>query len=53
MRHIREMQEAGIDKLAVAEEFLVGRVLAHNIVDKETGEIIANANDEITEDVAR
>ncbi len=49
MRHIREIQEAGIDKLTVAEDFLVGRVLAHNIVDKESGEIIANANDEITE----
>ncbi len=49
VRHIREMQEAGIDKLTVGEEFLVGRVLAHNIVDKDSGEIIANANDEITE----
>src|SRR3989339_1904675 len=26
VRHIREMQEAGIDKLAVTEEFLIGRV---------------------------
>ena len=49
VRHIREIQEAGIDKLTVAEDFLVGRVLAHNIVDKDSGEIIANANDEITE----
>jgi len=49
VRHIREIQEAGIDKLAVGDDFLVGRVLAHNVVDKESGEIIANANDEITE----
>ena len=49
VRHIREIQEAGIDKLAVGEDFLVGRVVAHNIVDKDSGEIIANANDEITE----
>ena len=49
VRHIREMQEAGIDKLAVGDDFLVGRVLAHNVVDKDSGEIIANANDEITE----
>ena len=49
VRHIREIQEAGIDKLTVAEDFLVGRVLAHNIVDKDSGEVIANANDEITE----
>jgi len=49
VRHIREMHEAGIDKLTVSEDFLQERVLAHNIVDKESGEIIANANDEITE----
>ena len=49
VRHIREMEEAGLDKLAVGEDFLVGRVLAHGVVDKDSGEIIANANDEITE----
>src|SRR5271169_3242858 len=49
VRHIREIEEAGIHKLAVDEDFLVGRVLAHNVVDKDSGEIIANANDEITE----
>ncbi|HCJ51857.1 MAG TPA: DNA-directed RNA polymerase subunit beta, partial [Gallionella sp.] len=51
VRHIRQMQEAGIDKLAVSEEFLIGRVVANDIVDKESGEIIANANDEITEEL--
>jgi DNA-directed RNA polymerase subunit beta len=49
VRHIREMQEAGLDKLAVGDDFLVGRVLAHNVVDQDSGEIIANANDEITD----
>jgi DNA-directed RNA polymerase subunit beta len=49
VRHIREMEEAGITKLDVTEEFLIGRVIAENVVDKDSGEIIANANDEITE----
>ncbi|NCP80229.1 MAG: DNA-directed RNA polymerase subunit beta, partial [Gallionella sp.] len=49
VRHIREIQEASIDKLTVEDEFLLGRVLANNLVDKDSGEIIANANDEITE----
>ncbi len=49
VRHVREIQEAGIDKLAVGDDFLLGRVLAHNVVDKDSGEVIANANDEITE----
>ncbi len=51
VKHTREMEKAGIQKLAVPEEFLIGHVLSHNIVDKESGEIIANANDEITEEV--
>ncbi len=51
VKHIREMQEAGIDKLAVPDEFLIGRVLASNVIDKDGGEIIAFANDEITEEV--
>lgn len=49
-KHIREMQEAKIDQLDVPEDFLLGRILAQNIVDKETGEVVALANDEITEE---
>jgi DNA-directed RNA polymerase subunit beta len=48
-KHIRDMDKAGISKITVPDEFLLGRVVASNIVDKETGEVIANANDEITE----
>ncbi len=49
-KHVREMQEAKIDQLDVPEDFLLGRILAQNIIDKETGEVIALANDEITEE---
>lgn len=49
-KHIREMQEAGIDQLEVPDDFLLGRILAQSIVDKETGEFVALANDEITEE---
>lgn len=51
VKHTRELQQAGIDKLSVPEDFLLGRVLGHNVLDKETGEIIALANDEITEEL--
>lgn len=50
-KHIREMQEANIDQLDVSEDFLLGRILAKNIVDKETGEVVALVNDEITEEI--
>ncbi|MDE2387713.1 MAG: DNA-directed RNA polymerase subunit beta [Betaproteobacteria bacterium] len=49
-KHIREMQEAGIDQLEVPADFLLGRILAQSVVDKETGEFVALANDEITEE---
>jgi len=32
-----------------AEDYLVGRVVARNMVDADTGEIVAKANDEVTE----
>ena len=51
VKHIRDMEKAGIKKVTVPDDFLLGRVLAHAIVDKESGEIIANANDEITEEL--
>jgi len=50
-RHIREMEKAKLKSLAVPSEYLVGKVLAHNIVDTDSGEIIANANDEVTADI--
>ncbi|MDH5311239.1 MAG: DNA-directed RNA polymerase subunit beta, partial [Gammaproteobacteria bacterium] len=50
-KHVREMQQAGADALVVPAEYLEGKVLAHDIVDKETGELLAAANDELTEPV--
>jgi DNA-directed RNA polymerase subunit beta len=50
-RHIRELQKAGIEKLAVPDEFVVGRTLARTLVDTDTGEVIAEANAEITEEL--
>ena len=50
-KHIRDLAEAGVQKIDVPDDFLVGRVLATNVVDAETGEVLANANDELTEDL--
>ncbi len=46
-RHIRELQKAGIRELEIPMEYLVGKVLAHDVIDPATGEIIVSANDEI------
>jgi len=50
-RHIREMEKAGVTTLEVPAEFLVGRALGEDLIDTETGELIASANDEITEEL--
>src|SRR5210317_1147891 len=38
-RHIRELEKAGVKSLVVPEEYLIGKTLSHNLVDKETGEL--------------
>ncbi|GHD69890.1 DNA-directed RNA polymerase subunit beta [Jeongeupia chitinilytica] len=49
---IRDIQTAGITALPVPVDFLYGRLLAHAVVHPETGEVLARANEEITEDLA-
>ena len=49
VRHTRDLEQTGTTHISVPEDFLVGRVVARNIVDADTGEIIAKANDELTE----
>ncbi|NNC63557.1 MAG: DNA-directed RNA polymerase subunit beta [Gammaproteobacteria bacterium] len=48
IRHVRQLEEAKVKQLTVEPEYLEGRILAHDIVDEETGEVIASANDELT-----
>ncbi|MFX1763683.1 DNA-directed RNA polymerase subunit beta [Paraburkholderia sp. A1RI-2L] len=50
-KHIRDLENAKTTFISVPEDYLLGRVLAKNVVDGDTGEVIANANDEVTESV--
>lgn len=50
-KHIRQMNKAGISEIEVPREYLYGKILAHNVVDDETGELIAEVNSEITEEL--
>lgn len=47
-RHIRKIEEARIEWLKVPREYLVGKVLGNDIINKETGEILIEANSEVT-----
>ncbi|MBT3833672.1 MAG: DNA-directed RNA polymerase subunit beta [Gammaproteobacteria bacterium] len=50
-RHIREMEEAGLKRLNCPSDYVCGHVLAKDIVDTETGEVVIPCNTEITEEV--
>ncbi|MDR0633942.1 MAG: DNA-directed RNA polymerase subunit beta [Azoarcus sp.] len=50
-RHIRELDKAGVTSMTVPDEFVLGRVVVRDIPDPATGELLARANDEITEEL--
>ncbi len=52
-KNLREFEAAGLKRITVPEDYLLGRVLAKDVVDGASGEIIARANDELTEDTMK
>ncbi|MEI6355158.1 MAG: DNA-directed RNA polymerase subunit beta [Methylococcus sp.] len=50
-RHIRQIEKAGLNLLEVPRDYLYGKILARNIVQEDTGELIGKVNDELTEDL--
>jgi len=50
-RLVRELEKSRLKQLVVPELFLMGRSLAEDIVDAETGEILFAANDVVTEEM--
>ena len=50
-KHIRELEAAKTKNIVVPDDYLVGRVVARNIIDPDSGEILAYANDEITDEL--
>ncbi len=50
-KHIRKLEKANVKKLEVPEEYMYGKMLAHNIIDESTGEFIVEANSELTEEL--
>jgi len=50
-RHVKLIEQADIKALNVPDDYLIEKILAHSIIDKESGELLADANDEITEEL--
>lgn len=49
-KHIKKISQAKATEFEVPQHYLHGKILAHDVVDKESGELIAKANDELTEE---
>ena len=52
-RHVARLkaaQETGLRSLAVPDEYATGKVLARDVVNRETGEVLAHANEVVTPD---
>ena len=47
-KHVKQMEQDNIKQLVLAEEDMLDKVIAKPIIDKETGEVVAEANDQIT-----
>jgi DNA-directed RNA polymerase subunit beta len=50
-RHIRDMEQAGLTRLDCPSEYVCGHVLAEDIIDEETGEVVIPCNTTITEEI--
>jgi DNA-directed RNA polymerase subunit beta len=50
-RHVRELEKARLKHLVVPPTFFAGRPLGEDIINTETGELIAQSNDVITQDL--
>jgi DNA-directed RNA polymerase subunit beta len=48
-KHIRQLEKSSLNKLVVPQDYMNGKILAHNIIDSSTGELLAKANDEVTD----
>ncbi|QQD20438.1 DNA-directed RNA polymerase subunit beta [Venatoribacter cucullus] len=47
-RHIKQLEKAKVEELAVPVEYMLGESLAKDIVNTKTGEVLATANTELT-----
>ena len=50
-RHTQEIQDLGITEINVPRSFVIGKILACDVVNTETGEVLAVANAEITDEL--
>lgn len=50
-KHVRQLDKAGVTEIEVPRDYLYGKILGHNVIDTSTGELLANVNDELSENL--
>ena len=50
-RHVRLIQESQITQLQVAPDYLIGQILAKDLIDQSSGEVVAACNSIVDEDL--
>ena len=50
-RHVHQMENEGMKKLEMPIQAIIGKVVGKAIIDKDTGEIIVDANAQITSEI--
>ncbi|MCV6614253.1 MAG: DNA-directed RNA polymerase subunit beta, partial [Cellvibrionaceae bacterium] len=50
-RHIRQLEKGGVTELEVPRSYMLGRAIARDVADANTGELLFECNTEITEEV--
>jgi DNA-directed RNA polymerase subunit beta len=50
-RHVKQIEQAKLKDLQVPDDYLLSKIIAHSVIDKESGELMADANTEITEEL--
>ena len=50
-KNIRDIQAAGLTRLNIDAESLIGKIIARDVIVPDTGEVLATANAEITEEL--
>lgn len=51
MRHIKLLEKKRVKKLKAPLDYLIGKILATDLIDQETGEVMVPANAEFTEEL--
>ena len=51
VKHVKDLEKSGAKRLEVPQDYLIGKILAHDLIDADTGELLAAANDELTEEL--